>query len=149
MKKSFNQKGFTLIELLVVVAIIGILAATILASLGSARSRARISRAQSEMSSMRAAAELVYSSQQSYEDVFVDTDSGMANLVASVDNIANSINEQIASNNQAWAFSAEFGTGTISTFCVDSNGYAGPGSANSNGSCNPPSLQQQQIPQIQ
>jgi len=62
-----KSKGFTLIELLVVVAIIGILATVVLASLGSARSRARDAKTIAGMKQFQVQAELQYDGD--YNDV--------------------------------------------------------------------------------
>jgi len=66
MKLSSAKRGFTLIELLVVIAIIGILSSVVLASLGTAREKARDATRISDMKNIQLALELYYDSLQAY-----------------------------------------------------------------------------------
>ncbi len=61
-----NQRGFTLIELLVVIAIIGILSSVVLASLNTARAKARDAKRFSDLRQIKIALELYYDSNNSY-----------------------------------------------------------------------------------
>lgn len=61
-----ERRGFTLIELLVVISIIALLSSVVLSSLNSAREKARITRAITDLREVSKALELYYDSNGSY-----------------------------------------------------------------------------------
>ncbi|MDO8564718.1 MAG: type II secretion system protein [bacterium] len=63
---SKNSRGFTLIELLVVIAIIGILSSVVLASLNSARTKARDARRVADLKQVQVALELYFDANSVY-----------------------------------------------------------------------------------
>jgi prepilin-type N-terminal cleavage/methylation domain-containing protein len=96
------KRGFTLIELLVVVAIIGVLATIVLASLNSARGKAKDAAIKQSLSQFQKQAELQY------------LDTGNYNTICDAGTISGNI--------FADAYGRGTADGTILNLCLDENG---------------------------
>ncbi len=73
-KSEQQNRGFTLIELLVTIAIIGILSAVVLTSMGGARNIANDGRRISDIKNIQLALELYYDVNSAYPtDIYTDT----------------------------------------------------------------------------
>jgi prepilin-type N-terminal cleavage/methylation domain-containing protein len=65
-RRTASSRAFTLIELLVVIAIIGLLSSVVLASLDSARGKAKDAKIRSDLAELRTAMALYYDSHGTY-----------------------------------------------------------------------------------
>jgi len=116
--KNF-KKGFTLIELLVVVAIIGILASVVLASLNSARTKGADAAIKANLSGVRAQAELVYDVPQSYATVCADPNVTKALAAAT---LAGGNGGACANAATTWSLWAGLKGTVADAWCVDNTG---------------------------
>ena len=132
-----------MIELLVVVAIIGILASVVLASLNSARSKGADAAIKANLANMRAQAEIIYADKNCYSSDATTACAAAAVAPAACPSTSGTIfgNTQVQSaitaivtgqsklmacsssaNQAAWAMVAGYKSDTLKGWCVDSTG---------------------------
>ena len=111
------KKGFTLIELLVVVAIIGVLASVVLASLNSARAKGTEAAIKSNLKNMIPQAELAYDTPGNYSTACA----GVAGMMTAITN-AGGTAVCYTYDNTRWGVSVKLNSDSTKNWAVDVNG---------------------------
>jgi prepilin-type N-terminal cleavage/methylation domain-containing protein len=114
--KNF-KKGFTLIELLVVVAIIGILASVVLASLNTARGKGADAAIKANLVNIRPQAEILYDTWGNYAVDATPTYFALAQCASTADTL---FSNSVVWNQIKAAYDA--GAGIASTRCYSASG---------------------------
>jgi prepilin-type N-terminal cleavage/methylation domain-containing protein len=121
---NVGNKGFTLIELLIVVAIIGVLAGTVLPALGNARKKVSNTLLRAELSKFKNKASLYYGeNNSSFDNMFVSNntwDSTDSDIKASLINIdKHSSVYFVGSSDSAWALQVRSVYDVNLYLCID------------------------------
>jgi prepilin-type N-terminal cleavage/methylation domain-containing protein len=120
-----KNKGFTLIELLVVIAIIGILSSVVLAALGTARNKGKDAAVQSELSGLRAQAEIFSSGTAGNVYTGLFSDAGVVKIITAV-TATSGATPYTSAAAATWVASSILPSNPATNpyFCVDSTGTA-------------------------
>src|SRR3989344_4327022 len=133
-----RSRGFTLIKLLVVIAIIGVLASVVLASLNTARLKGNDASIQSNLSTIQTQAEIYYcNTDNSYGSAvndgvcttagsMFDADVTIKRAIAALD-VANGAGSTAScyTDGVLYAISSPLSTDSAKHWCVDNNGTVG------------------------
>lgn len=125
--RIFHKTGFTLLELLVVIAVIGILAAVVMASMSAAREKGRDATIMATISNMRSQFELYYTQHNTYQ-LACDNDPTIASAEASLREVvdAEDVSEVTCNTTtDQWLLASPLVWDSNYYFCSDSSGRSG------------------------